>query len=480
MHSLLRAYRSALRPQSTQYKVLIQSVRAEHSQAVQAYIKSPAIACRLAKEIHNECGEALNIVEAVHATGKTKSDTLDAVVSTGERLACRFLTAMLQDQGVTSEFIDLSEECEFSTDQVINQAFYDDLSVLMARRVRASKVNVPVVTGFFGSIPGGLLTRIGRGYTDLCASLLAIGLGAEELQVWKEVEGFYTADPRKVPNARVLHAISPGEASELTFNGSEIIHFVAMGQAMRARVPIRVKNVMNPRGAGTLVRPDALAKKLENTRGFGEALGRLEEASSDFKVRSGKAPTAMTSKHKVVVVNVFSEERSFRPSFFTSIIGILHRWQLCIDLICTSQVQMSMAIQSEVPMMSTEGDEDCDVVSPDLLGAIEQLREIGSVNVLPRMAIISLVGKDMRNSSGTAGRIFTVLGDNSVNIEMIAQGMCRKTCRPISICDMVLILSHQGASEMSISCVVEEGQVDRAMNLLHADLFADLDTPSAT
>lgn len=434
MHSLLRAYRSAVRPQSTQYKVLIQSVCAEHSQAVQAYIKSPSIAGRLANDIQNECGEALNIVEAVHATGETSSDTLDAVVSTGERLACRFLTAMLQDRGVTSEFIDLSKEFEFLTGQVINQSFYDDLSVVMARRVRASKVNVPVVTGFFGSIPGGLLARIGRGYTDLCASLLAIGLRAEELQVWKEVEGFYTADPRKVPNARVISAISPGEASELTFNGSEIIHFVAMGQAMRARVPIRVKNVMNPRGAGTLVRPDLLLERLEDSRVFGETLARLEGPSSNLETRSAKAPTAMTSKHKVIVINVFSQERSFRPSFFASIIGILHQWQLCIDLICTSQVQMSMAIQSEVPMMSTEGDEDSDVFSPDLLGAIEQLRKIGSVNILPRMAIISLVGKDMSNSSRTAGRIFTVLGDNNVKIEMIAQGMSRTTCHPISIC----------------------------------------------
>ena len=136
-----------------------------------------------------------------------------------------------------------------------------------------------------------------------------------------------------------------------------------------------------------------------------------------------KAPTAMTSKHKVVVVNVFSEERSFRPSFFANVIGILHQWQLSIDLVCTSQVQMSMAIRSEVPMMAAEGDEDFDVVSPDLLGAIEHLRQVGRVKVIPSMAIISMVGQEKKHSSGTAGRIFTVLGDNCVNIEMIAQGM---------------------------------------------------------
>ena len=428
MHSLIRAYRSALCPQSSHHKIIVQCVCAEHIQAVHAYIKSPSIACQLIKEIHNDCEESLNILKAVHAKVEINSSTLDAVISIGERLSCRFLSAILQDQGVTSEFIDLSAEFEFPVGQAINQTFYDDLSVLIARRVGTSEVNVPVVTGFFGRVPGGLLARIGRGYTDLCASLLTIGLHAEELQVWKEVEGFYTADPRKVPNARLISKISPEEASELTFNGSEIIHFVAMGQAMRARVPIRVKNVMNPRGAGTLVRPnDSLGDPGNINKCIGKPFDRRQEASSILKAQGMKAPTAMTSKHKVVVVNVFSEERSFRPSFFANVIGILHQWQLSIDLVCTSQVQMSMAIQSEVPMMAAEGDEDFDVVSPDLLGAIEHLRQVGSVKVIPNMAIISMVGQEMKHSSGTAGRIFTVLGDNCVNIEMIAQGMPRAT-----------------------------------------------------
>lgn len=362
-------------------------------------------------------------MKAAHAKGEINSNTLDAVVSIGERLSCRFLSAILQDQGVTSEFIDLSTEFEFPVGQAINQVFYDDLSVLMARRVEASEVNVPVVTGFFGRVPGGLLARVGRGYTDLCASLLTIGLHAEELQVWKEVEGFYTADPRKVPNARLISEISPEEASELTFNGSEIIHFVAMGQAMRARVPIRVKNVMNPCGAGTLVRPNDSLGDPGNIKGIGTLFDRPEDPSPIPKAQRTKTPTAITSKHKVVVVNVFSEERSFRRSFFANIIKILHQWQLSIDLVCTSQVQMSMAIQAEVPMMVAERDEDCDVDNPDLLGAIEHLRQVGSVKVTPRMAIISVVGQEMKHRSGTAGRIFTVLGDNCVNIAMIAQGM---------------------------------------------------------
>ena len=100
----------------------------------------------------------------------------------------------------------------------------------IAERIEACGRRVPVVTGFFGPVPGSLLTQIGRGYTDLCSALLAAGLGASELQIWKEVDGIFTADPRKVPTARLIPVISPDEAAELTYYGSEVVHPFTMEQ----------------------------------------------------------------------------------------------------------------------------------------------------------------------------------------------------------------------------------------------------------
>ena len=105
----------------------------------------------------------------------------------------------------------------------LNQSFYSSLAVAIAKKVVKCGGTVPVVTGYFGVVPGSLLAAIGRGYTDLCAALLAVGLGAEELQIWKEVDGIFTADPRKVPTARLLRSITPEEAAELTFFGSEVL-----------------------------------------------------------------------------------------------------------------------------------------------------------------------------------------------------------------------------------------------------------------
>jgi aspartate kinase len=104
----------------------------------------------------------------------------------------------------------------------LNQAFYSKLAVSIAEEILKCGGGVPVVTGYFGIVPGSLLSAIGRGYTDLCAALVAVGLGAEELQIWKEVDGIFTADPRKVPTARLLSSITPEEAAELTFFGSEV------------------------------------------------------------------------------------------------------------------------------------------------------------------------------------------------------------------------------------------------------------------
>jgi aspartate kinase len=153
---------------------------------------------------------------------------------------------------VDAEYVSLDsvvpdiEEDSDSHGPTLDQQFYDKLAVAFAERVKQCGSRVPVVTGmfttrweirldlqssgFFGPVPGSLLRQIGRGYTDLCAAVLAVGLEASELQIWKEVDGIFTADPRKVLTARVIPVISPEEAAELTYYGSEVVHPFTMEQ----------------------------------------------------------------------------------------------------------------------------------------------------------------------------------------------------------------------------------------------------------
>ncbi|KAG6325748.1 hypothetical protein ID866_13341, partial [Astraeus odoratus] len=167
--------------------------------------------------------------------------------------------------GVDAEYVSLEDIVPASdidtsylgaAECALDQSFYDSVACAVAQRVRECAPRVPVLTGFFGPVPGSLLRQVGRGYTDLLSALLTAGLDAAELQIWKEVDGIFTADPRKVPTARLIPVISPDEAAELTYYGSEVVHPFTMEQVIRKKIPIRIKNVENPSGHGTVIQPE--------------------------------------------------------------------------------------------------------------------------------------------------------------------------------------------------------------------------------
>jgi aspartate kinase len=302
--------------------------------------------------------------------------------------------------------VDLSDVVPVKAGKSLGLEFFHQLAAALKEKVLACEDRVPVITGYFGTVPGGLMDgEIGRGYTDLCAALVAVGLKAEELQVWKEVDGIFTADPTKVPTARLLASITPAEAAELTFYGSEVIHHLTMDQVIHANPPIqiRIKNVKNPRGNGTIVLPDPVLAPGQ--------LSHHRSRSSLTNRKTPKRPTAVTIKDKISVINVHSNKRSLSHGFFAKVFRILDTLQLSVDLISTSEVHVSMAIHS------------ANISSEDLQMAKKALEECGEVSVLNKMAILSLVGAEMKNMVGIAGRMFSTLGEHNVNIEMISQGM---------------------------------------------------------
>lgn len=207
-------------------------------------------------------------------------------------------------------------------------------------------------TGYFGPVPGSLLAQIGRGYTDLCAALCAVGLAAKELQVWKEVDGIFTADPRKVLSARLVPIITPDEAAELTYYGSEVIHPFTMEQVIRAQIPIRIKNVENPLGGGTVIYPDperALAsrhgEKRVNGNGNGSGATDAEADADEEEERAkleGRMPTAVTIKDSIIVLNIHSNRKTISHGFLARIFGTLDRAGVVVDLISTSEVHVSV------------------------------------------------------------------------------------------------------------------------------------------
>lgn len=289
----------------------------------------------------------------------------------------------------------------------LDATFYRHAANVISKKILACEDRVPVVTGFFGNVPGSLLDGdIGRGYTDLCASLAAVGLKAEELQIWKEVDGIFTADPTKVPTARLIPSITPSEAAELTFYGSEVIHHLTMDQVIKATppIPIRIKNVKNPRGEGTIVKPDPLLAA-------DQQIQRSRQPSDPTRRKKPKRPTAVTVKDKISIINIHSNKRSIAHMFLARVFSILNQQRISVDLISTSEVHVSIAVHTA---NSEFGNFD---------QAVKELRaECGEVSVLHDMTILSLVGAEMKNMVGIAGKMFSTLGEHQINLEMISQG----------------------------------------------------------
>ncbi|KAI5365451.1 putative aspartate/glutamate/uridylate kinase, aspartate kinase, ACT domain, CASTOR, ACT [Septoria linicola] len=451
---LVRAAIDVLEPNSGKFRDIVETIRLDHLQAgkdaCSVWGAASNILDQYSTAVNAECRNLMKILESAMFLKAVTDQTEDMVISVGEKLSCLYMAALLQSRGVNAKYLDLSEVIHFPTGKSLDENFYLNLGEAIAQRVLALEDDaVPIITGYFGAVPGGLLKEVGRGYTDLCAALTAVGLHAQELQIWKEVDGIFTADPRKVPTARLLDSVTPSEAAELTFYGSEVIHPFTMDQVIKASIPIRIKNVMNPRNKGTVVIPDpddALA-----VRRPGLFRGRSMSNLTDHD--RPKRPTAVTTKRGITVLNVHSKKRTRAHGFLMSIFQALDKHGLSVDLISSSEVHVSMALHSEISLLSGSGEEELKIENAALQGAVDELSFWGDVDLVPGMAIISLVGRQLRSMVGISGRFFSTLGEHGINIEMISQG----------------------ASEINISCVIEEANADRALNVVHTNLFTFLD-----
>ena len=451
---LLRA--CDLAAQEQDFSGILEDILQDHIANAEHYINDPVLQTKLVSETRHELRQVERFLDASRVLGEVSTRTTDLVMSVGEKLSCLFIAALCNDNGLQAKYLDLShiipQDIEINS---LDNEFYamvvrtlrDLLDPIVKHNAEMAKERegktekekqnkriVPIITGFFGLIPMGLLNGVGRGYTDLCAALVSVALNADEMQVWKEVDGIFTADPRKVPQARLLTAVTPDEAAELTYYGSEVIHPFTMEQVIRARIPIRIKNVQNPRGNGTIIYPPNIAKKGEATPPHPPEM--ISDAYFQEKTRRGA--TAITSKSDVVVLNIHSNKKILSHGFLANVFTLLNKKKLVVDLISTSEVYVSMAIALTDPESRRA-----------LKQAIEELKVMGTVELVKKMCIISLIGTRMKQFVGIASTMFMTLAEQGINIEMISQG----------------------ANEINISCVINESDSLRALRAIHAKLL---------
>ncbi|KAK2049516.1 aspartate kinase [Colletotrichum somersetense] len=414
-----------------------------------------------------ECESLRRFLLAAQIVGELSPRARDRVVSLGERLACRVVAALLRSKGLPAETVVLDDVVEAvfggggAADQKaasdgLGPCFYHLVADEIARRVRRAcgdgdgdGVVVPVVTGFFGLVPGSLLRSVGRGYSDLCAAMCAVGVKATELQIWKEEDGIFTADPRKVPSARLLPTVTPEEAAELTYCGSEVFHPMTIDQVRRSGIPLRLKNVFNPTGPGTVVYPmetpsppltPPLETKVENAEVKTSSLPTIDFMVGDGyhgAQRERRRPTAVTVKDDILLVNVAANRNIKSQGFLAGVFERLEEARVQTDLVTTSERNVSLAFQHV---------EDGSCRYQRLRAELEKF---GKVIITENMSIVTVVGHKMRNMVGISAEIMSALASVKINIFMVSQG----------------------ASEISVSLIVRAEDAVLALNVIHSKVL---------
>jgi aspartate kinase len=383
-------------------------VRARHLQAAEELVKVEPRKQLLAK--FDENFAALDtLLRGVAAIGELSARTTDLVLSVGEVQSSLLVTAAFQSFGLAAEHVDSREVVV--TDAIHKSA--QPLLELTTERLKDSlpallaKSRVPVMGGFIAGTADGETTTLGRGGSDYSAAIIGAALSAEAIEIWTDVEGMLTTDPRICADAQRIRTISFDEAAELAYFGAKVLHPATLLPAVERDIPVYVLNSRKPRSTGTCIR------------------SKVPPSKTTFR--------AIAAKKGSTVINLRAPRMLFASGFLKSMFDVLERHRCPVDLVSTSEVSVSLVVDP----------------SHDVAGIVPELKQLGEVEVEPHKAIVCLVGKDIRGTVGIAASVFAVLAQAGVNIHMISQG----------------------ASEINISVVIDEDAVPKAVQHLHAHFF---------
>jgi len=405
---LIAATNAALANKPVILEKTIVNLAAKHTDTIKKTIRNVATQIDVIGYIDCVLKDLRNFLKAIGEIGELSTRSRDKILATGERLSSGMLAGILSDHGVPAEQIDFEKAIPDSF-ECANHDFYLAAEKIFARHVKKiiQKKKTPIITGYFGYVPGGMLAAVGRGYSDFCAALVAAGMRAKNLEIWTDVSGILTADPRKVSKARVVDLISCEAAAELAHFGAKVLHPQAVHPATRAKIPVWIKNTFDPKAHGTKI------------------VSVIKKPKRIF--------TSITSKKGQTVVNIASYRMLLQHGFLAKIFKTFESYNIPIDVVSTSEVSVSVTIE----------DTNC---LPEI---VAELRPFAKITVSPKKAIVCLVGLGMKDKKGVAGEVFSVIAKVGISADMISQG----------------------ASEINITFVVDESEADQALKILHKKFF---------
>jgi aspartate kinase len=254
--ALVAAARAAAGGQTSRWRSAVAALASKHKRTAAALSVNGREGAQLFKFIDSRFAELTAILRSLDVLGELTARGLDQVAGTGERLSTRFLAFALQERGIESEAVDAGDGV-IVTDDRFGDAQPDEAAIRRGVRTRLAPLLkrgvVPVVTGFLGATPSGETTTLGRGGSDYTAALIGAALEADEVWIWSDVDGILSADPKVVPEARVLDHLSYAAAAEMAACGADVLHPKTIRPLARGNVPLRLKNTFNPAHRGTLI-----------------------------------------------------------------------------------------------------------------------------------------------------------------------------------------------------------------------------------
>jgi aspartate kinase len=390
---LLAAARKAAAREHFEALELVLEIRSAHASIIEGMGLCDSEAALLRGDVQLIVGELQYFVQSISILGEVTPRTLDYVAGMGERLSSRLMSAALRDIGCASEAVE-------ATRFLVTDATFGNAYPLMEpTRARAAEVlgpllarpMVPVVTGFIGATEEGYTTTLGRGGSDYSASIIGSVLGASEIVIWTDVDGVMTANPRIVPEARTLPQISYGEAAELSYFGAKVLHPKTIAPAVEQRIPVYIRDSFHPERAGTCVMPDTLD--------------------------DGHNVRAITSISKLALLTVQGKGMIGLPGVAARVFSTVAQESINVLMISQSSSEYNICLVIE-EQFSDQARRSLERAFAGELGhgLVEGILVQGGVS------IVAVIGASMRGKPGVTGRVFSLMGEQKIDVLAIAQG----------------------------------------------------------
>lgn len=321
-----------------------------------------------------------DIIKGIYLLSELSERSIAKILSHGELLSTLILTYALNEKGVKAEYVDarsfMFTNNDFSNAEPLFDVITQKTCEILNPILKSGKV--AVTQGFIANTIDGITTTFSRGGSDYSASIIGMAMNAEEVEIWTDVDGILTADPKIVGNTKIISEINFKEAAELAFFGAKVLHPSTIIPAVDKNIPVRVLNSHYPEGKGTLIK-NATRK-------------------SDFLIKS------ITSKKEISVLNIYSPKMLLAHGFLKKIFEVFDKFRTSVDVITTSEVNVSLTLDND----------------ENLKDIINELSQFSEVNVEKDKSLVCIIGSNLKYIPGIAKKVFQVLGE--YNITMISQG----------------------------------------------------------